>query len=272
MTMKQLFSSASAYRAEDAAFFAEAAHCAYNNPQEIVAQAIRWNYPHFRFLEQGNTQAYVMANDQRVVLVFRGTEPTSPKDWLTNTKLPLSEALGGRVHGGFWQDWRDVADLVVEQVQRLRDRNQELWITGHSLGGALSVLAALTLAIQDQCVNGVYTFGAPRVGDADFSSSYNSYLQAQTLRLVNHRDMVPRVPPLQWGYQHVGQMIYFNQQGQLQQGSQFWEDMLETMRGLDYRTLGDAVRDHDMHAYRACIAQNAIADPPEEYPPNLQLA
>jgi triacylglycerol lipase len=271
-TMKQLFPSSSAYQARDAAFLAEAAHCAYNNPQEIVAQAARWNYPHFRFLEQGNTQAYIMANDQRVVLVFRGTEPTSPKDWLTNTKLPLREALGGRVHGGFWQDWRNVADLVVEQVRRLRDRNQELWITGHSLGGALSVLAALTLVTQDQSVNGVYTFGAPRIGDLDFSNNYNSYLQAQTLRLVNHRDMVPRVPPLQWGYQHVGQMIYFNQQGQLQQSSQFWEDMLETMRGMDYKTLGDAVRDHDMHAYRACIAQNAIGDSPQEYPSNLQLA
>jgi triacylglycerol lipase len=270
--MKPLFSSSSAYCARDAAFLAEAAHCAYNSPQEIVAQAARWNYPHFRFLEKGNTQAYLIANDQRVVLVFRGTEPTSPKDWLTNTKLPLVEALGGKVHEGFWQDWRDLEDLVVEQVTRLRDRNQELWITGHSLGGALSVLAALTLVTQDQRVNGVYTFGAPRVGDTDFSNSYNSYLQAQTLRLVNHRDMVPRVPPLQWGYQHVGQMIYFNQQGQLQQGSQFWEDMLETMRGMDYAALGDAVRDHDMHAYRACIAQNAIASPPEEYPPNLQLA
>jgi triacylglycerol lipase len=271
--MKQLFSPASsAYRTEDAAFFAEAAHCAYNQPEEIVAQAARWNYPHFRFLEKGNTQAYLIANDQRIVLIFRGTEPTSPKDWLTNTKLPLTEALGGKVHEGFWQDWQEVKDLVLEQVTRLRDRHQELWITGHSLGGSLATLAALTLVTQDQSVQGVYTFGAPRVGDADFAANYNQQLQAKTLRLVNHRDMVPRVPPLQWGYQHVGQMVYFDQRGQLHQGSQFWEDILETMRGMDYKALGEAVRNHDLHSYRACIAQNAIVDPPADYPPNLQLA
>jgi triacylglycerol lipase len=269
--MTPLFSASSAYRTEDAAFLAEASHCAYRQPQEIVAQAARWDYPHFRFLEKDNTQAYLMANAQRMILVFRGTEPKSAKDWLTSTKLPLVEALGGKVHRGFWQDWRDIEDLVIEQVQRLRDNNQEIWITGHSLGGALAHLAALTLTTQHQPIQGIYTFGAPRVGDEAFATRYNAMLHSKTLRLVNHQDMVPRVPPLQWGYQHVGQLVYFDQRGQLQQGSQFWEDILETMRGLDYKNLADAVRDHDLHAYRACIAQNAIVPPPAEYPPNLQL-
>jgi triacylglycerol lipase len=267
--MRQLFSEIGAYQPKEAAALAEAAHLAYNKPQEIAAQAARWNYPHFRFLERGNTQAYLMSNDDRLVLVFRGTEPTSPKDWFTNTKLPLTDALGGQVHQGFWQDWRDVADPVVEQVNRLRYQNQPLMITGHSLGGALSALAALTLQQADQPVQSVYTFGAPRLGNDAFARNYNRQLQAKTFRLVNHNDIVPRVPPKSWGYSHVGQLVYFDQTGRLRQGSPFWEEAVDTIKG--WNNLGDVVRDHDMHAYRACIAQNAVQSVPADYPTTLQL-
>ncbi len=51
----------------------------------------------------------------------------------------------------------------------------------------------------------VYTFGMPRVGGKQFAGEYNpSSLGAITYRLVHGDDIVPRVPPPELGYRHVG--------------------------------------------------------------------
>ncbi len=117
------------------------------------------------------------------VLVFRGTE--GPMDWRRNSSFLLTDwPCGGRVHGGFV----DALDVVWDELgSALEAVTAPLLYTGHSLGGALAVLAAgrwPPLA--------VYTFGAPRVGDAGFAESLAGLA---VYRVVNRRDVVARTPP-----------------------------------------------------------------------------
>ena len=88
-----------------------------------------------------------------------------------------------------------------------------LYVTGHSLGHALAVFAALTADLQVYGGGGLlgqvqmYSFAGPRVGDPAFSGAYNFLLPA-SFRVVNLSDVVPVVPPSSiFGYQysHVGQ-------------------------------------------------------------------
>lgn len=87
----------------------------------------------------------------------------------------------------------------------------------HSLGSALATLAAVMVE-SDQynqyTVDGVYTFGSPRVGDATWSSIYNQLgLSANTLRFVYYQDPVPLLPPTETGYVHVGRPVYISEGG-----------------------------------------------------------
>ena len=74
---------------------------------------------------------------------------------------------------------------------------QPLFITGHSLGGALAIIAAERLRRELKIeAAAVYTFGAPRVGSAAFAGSYNACgLGDRSYRLIHGLDIVPTLPP-----------------------------------------------------------------------------
>ena len=107
-----------------------------------------------------------------------------------------------KVHSGFLDafavkedaDGKTVKDAVEDILARdeAKDENGEplpLFITGHSLGGALALLATKLVAPD---VNGAcYTFGAPRVGNYECFR----FLKTPVYRIVNSSDIVPRVPP-----------------------------------------------------------------------------
>jgi triacylglycerol lipase len=135
-----------------------------------------------------DTQAYVAVRSNAVIVAFRGTEPTRLQDFTTDRKarlVPFETKFRisgwGQVHEG----WADGAHA---------HRTKSVWITGHSLGGALAMVTAAVLA-KDHPIAGVYTFGQPRVGDPAFCARYEETLGGITFRCVNDRDLVPHVPP-----------------------------------------------------------------------------
>jgi triacylglycerol lipase len=77
--------------------------------------------------------------------------------------------------------------------------NCRIWLTGHSLGGALASLTAVRLGGR---ASGLYTFGAPRIGDAVFAARVGSLLKEASMRYVNDRDVVTHVPPEQFAHPH----------------------------------------------------------------------
>lgn len=78
--------------------------------------------------------------------------------------------------------------------------------TGHSLGGALAIVAAVCVAhySEDYCRDSAgytsrklqtYTFAAPRIGDAKLAAYVSSTLQFTAVQVKNEPDVVPYAPP-----------------------------------------------------------------------------
>lgn len=128
------------------------------------------------------------------IVAFRGTQQI--KDWMTNldaatedvpSRDPKSSAVLGKVHKGFNQSFKSVEAQIHDLLKD--DRGLPLYITGHSLGGALATLA--TWYLPGQKLAACYTFGAPRVGDTGLMNRYRT----PVYRIVNGADPVPFVPP-----------------------------------------------------------------------------
>jgi len=78
------------------------------------------------------------------------------------------------------------------------------------LGSSLALVTAALLKAgsSNNRVDGVFSFGGPRVGDSDWAAVYNSLgLGDNTLRFVYYKDIVPMMPPASTGYTHVGRSI-----------------------------------------------------------------
>ena len=175
-----------------------------------------------KFFSEETTQCFVVHNDQFVVISLRGTEIDNFRgalaDWIRNFELTAEpDESGGRVHEGFQKDLKAVWQKVRDYVRPLPDgTGRQLWITGHSLGAALATLAA-ERAVRDGrfAVQGVYTYGSPRVGDDQFRQVYATRgLDTRTYRFVYNVDVVRRIPPGE-PYTHVGQLKYIDTDGHL---------------------------------------------------------
>lgn len=165
-----------------------------------------------------DTQAFVMADRRIVITAFRGTEPRVLKDWLSDAGIvPVDGPNGiGRIHRGFGRALACVYDELKRTILGFADSGQSLWYTGHSLGAALAALMARQLQLETGRVpGGIYTFGQPRIGNADFAAAFDSDLKSVSFRLVNHEDIVPRLPPEALGYDHAGTLRYFDADGGL---------------------------------------------------------
>jgi hypothetical protein len=100
-------------------------------------------------------------------------------------------------------------------------------MTGHSLGGALAELcAAQALFVSRIPVQGVYTFGQPRVGTKDFADAVHARLGSGIFRFVNDRDIVPRVPLFSMGFCHYGSQRFFDNAGE----ARIADSAVETVR------------------------------------------
>jgi hypothetical protein len=121
-----------------------------------------------------------------LVLAFRGTQ-MSLKDIKSDIKANLISAPGGgRVHQGFLEAFQQVEGQIKSGLQK--HKGLPVYITGHSLGGALAMLATRYLGTDS--TGATYTFGCPRVGDDEFFKK----IKTPVYRIVNAADGVARVP------------------------------------------------------------------------------
>jgi Lipase (class 3) len=137
-------------------------------------------------------------------VVFEGTDPLVIANWVTNFAfLPGTDGI----HQGF-STALQAAWPQIRSALGGAGSDQSLFVTGHSLGGALAVLWAMRARTElGVAVNGVYTFGMPRVGSPGFAQAYNEVLAENTYRLVHGEDIVPTVPPSELKFMHVGRML-----------------------------------------------------------------
>ena len=161
---------------------------------ELKSALGKVKFEFIRAFNEGDTQAFLAKRkaDKVAVLAFRGTEANSWKDVKTDLDARFYKGEGGvKIHNGFAGAYNQVREQIRKSVDELPE-GFSLYITGHSLGGALATIAARDLEdLQRDSLAACYTFGGPRVGGEEFGDD----IRAPVYRVVNAADGVPRVPP-----------------------------------------------------------------------------
>lgn len=186
------------------------------------------------------------------VLCYRGTEPTNLINWMTDADVipeRMTYQIGdprATVHAGFYRNVRATRYEVVTALRRacrglsvrapLPDdtdatlrrtgRLQALYITGHSLGGAMAAMMGVMLRHERKFADGssrdggdltgrlkaVYTYGQPMIGDHRFARACQKdpFLRDNVIRYVYDSDVVPHLPPRTTGpYHHFGREFHY---------------------------------------------------------------
>ncbi len=200
----------------------------------ILAQACRAAYPdrvqtaqaqlgldQIIAFEEGVVAGFAGRFGENIVVAFRGTpflnkggEPFQLAEAVfTDLAAGLTsyEGMPGSIHRGFANTLPVVSAVIPTILQDLQDlphtprnRHQRIWFTGHSMGGALAVLAAKEVYVRHHILPRVYTYGAPRVGNRTFGQHY----EPTHYRVERRKDLVPYAfPPytlIPGTYKHTG--------------------------------------------------------------------
>lgn len=181
---------------------------------------------------------------------FRGTQIKNVVNWLTDAGTRKVPFVGLSVHSGFllnFQEvWQDGLQEVLLDPSRMFDNAaddqhpkqelQEIYMTGHSLGGAMAVLAALDMQASSSSswsdtttttsstttttaasslwskVKGIYTYGQPMVVDNHNHQECQQRIGNRLHRHVYRNDLIPHLPPLSTGaYDHFGLEYRFDE-------------------------------------------------------------
>lgn len=174
-----------------------------------------------------DVQALWLDGPESLMIAFRGTEIDNPIDWatdlatsfqLTHKYLPFWER---NVHKGFKNAYTILSKWLLEEIEDFfkrypRASEVPVFITGHSMGGAIATIATTALLERNTKVplnqrlniKALYTYGSPRVGSEDFARYFDTLRKLQGMgvyRIVNKNDVVTKAPCLD--YQHLGTHI-----------------------------------------------------------------
>lgn len=197
---------------------------------------------------------FIVRQGADVFVVFRGT--LTPAEWISNAKAKQEPFLDnrslGEVHLGFHKtyvrpdkgglfnfdpndDLPSMKEVIEKSIKDEISENDRVFVTGHSLGGALASLSALHInQFRPSPSPILYTFASPRVGDDTFVKHFH---ELECYRISNSEDRVPNLPwsvPLisllfpkasfiiprlisdklsdEQNWEHLGQPIYFTAQ------------------------------------------------------------
>lgn len=175
---------------KDVVKYCEASYSLFCYPTEL-----EWVPDKCEMIPLSHERGFVLRSGSDVSICFRGTFDVA--DLFVDFETKQEEAFGGRVHSGVWKAYL----LVQEQVRRAAEGASSVRVMGHSLGGALSILAAADLAsISDSSSTiSVTAIAPPKVGDGGFKAWVSKNLQNVQIH-VNSADVVPIGPSGIRGY------------------------------------------------------------------------
>lgn len=169
---------------------------------------------------RANVKAYLITNqfaDKPIkILVIAGTEDIKDVEvdfrvgrvGLTGDEVGEDEIF---VHRGF-RDYADTAlsggvkEYLLDELKK--NPAETLYITGHSLGGAVALMTAVRLCDSGADMNRikVVTFGAPALGNKNFSDAYQDKINFR--RIANSGDVIKKSLQV-LGYVHFGDLVEY---------------------------------------------------------------
>lgn len=267
---------ASSFSLINAWWLAEVSTLVYSDAAYIWQRLRQAGFKQVQFIQHDGTYGFVAAHERFAIVAFRGSEIWRREehfdiqrilaDLKTNIDIRLSDwAEGERVHSGFKAALEDVWAVLQPEIEKLQHQGLKIWLTGHSLGAALATLAADRLPD----VQGLYTFGSPRVGDEEFEAQFSVH----AYRVVNGKDVVTSVPAKD-PFRHVGERIHIDAESVIENGHeidarlegascrkdpQTSEETRETVMIDSGILIPHAFRDHNPMLY-GILLWNALVD------------
>jgi len=201
---------------------------AYCNEQQVrawtcvpcVGSGLKLDVLDFFYAKETDTNGYVGVDhdNERIIVAFMGTRDI--KQWIENfdfVKRPLpypGASAAVEVHAGFLRSYLTVKRNIDTAINKTlaSHAGYKLHITGHSLGAALATLCTLDLRQQHPSVDmAQYTFGQPRVGNAEFSDFFQNLYKDINWRFTHYRDPVPHLPLEDMGFRHIPTEVFYTQ-------------------------------------------------------------
>lgn len=189
----------------------------YCPESQIADWSCKWcqDYPQFELLRtywdpDTSVFGYFGRLDNMYVLAFEGSQDW--KDWLVNSQVivlvPYKQYPEAKVHSGFWKAYNDVKSQIYASIST--HNVTDLFITGHSLGGAMATIASLDLLEDPPQPLNIFTitYGAPRVGNREYSALFSQFVKNH-YRVTHAKDFVVHLPQLFLGYYHTGHEVYY---------------------------------------------------------------
>jgi len=215
------------FSAANAAMLAQCSMLAYVRESAFIEkQLAKFGYSATEFFDIGGTFAYLAEDDRNIILSFRGTETADKIDYLTDARVIQKDfTQHGRAHSGFIQALEIVENQVLTSLKKRSDLapDKTIWLTGHSLGGALATLFAIK---YPDYADAIYVIGSPRAVNKKLAQHWHEKLAIY--RIVNNNDLVTRIPSPPF-YQHIGSTYFLSADGSLiidPPSSKKWKDRL----------------------------------------------
>jgi triacylglycerol lipase len=210
-------------------YFVHLANAAYLDDPRQYEYFDDFQLDQFKTFTGDDDASFALAGriDGALVVAFRGTDDAEDA-WL-DLKFRQVEDYDGWVHEGFYNAATSLWDGLIKHLGKNWQDGDKVWVTGHSLGGAMATVMAKWLAHQKYDIAGVHTFGQPRVGDNTYADNYSP--DDVHYRFVNNKDFVTHVPYRWMGpgvhYKHVGKVQLFDADGNLTKSDKDWDDLAE---------------------------------------------
>lgn len=182
---------------------------AYLPPVDAKKSYGDMGFTEFMPVVAGSMIGYVISVEDATVVAFRGTDFDEASDWIANLGRSATDTLHGQIHTGFYDAYMSMKPQVMALLKGRKSKY--LWITGHSLGGALALVCAYDLNESENIeINGLITFGQPMVARKPLAEYLDGLLLGRYARFVNDADIVPRVPP---SHAPCGSLVWFTANG-----------------------------------------------------------
>ncbi|EMB17220.1 lipase family protein [Rhodopirellula europaea] len=186
---------------------AEISEVAYETPVDAGQTLRGLGFDTVKTVESNTMLGYVAIQNDVAVIAFRGSE-NQAGDWLTNISRAPTRLSDGDVHSGFWSRYQTLKPQIETALRG--HEVQYLWVTGHSLGGALALCCAHDFDADGRQVAGVMTFGQPMIARQSLADHIDDQLFGRYARFVNNDDFVARIPP---SYRPCGRLVWFTPDG-----------------------------------------------------------